>query len=107
MDVEKTIEFILDQQARFEVLHQKSEEARRLTGEMHAKTEATLRRAIALSVREARTERHRRRRLAEEFDLKMTQLAAAQLVTEERFQALGDKLDKLTDALRHGKNGHT
>ena len=49
-----------------------------------------LRRAIQLSVREARQERSKRRAI----DDKITQLAAAQLVTEE-------KLQRLLDA-RHG-----
>lgn len=121
MDVEKTIEFILEQQARFEVLHQKTEEMHQKSAAMyqqsaamhqrtealHAKTEATLRRAIRLGVREARHERQRRRELGETFDQKMTQLAAAQLITEEKFEVLGQKLDTLTDALRRGTNGHS
>jgi hypothetical protein len=43
------------------------------------KTERTLRRAIRLSVLDARRQRTRNA----EFDLKMTQIAAAQLVNEE------------------------
>ena len=107
MDVEKTIEFILDQQAKFEVMHQKSEEMHQNSLALHAKTEAALRRAIMLGVREARNERQRRRELGEAFDQKMTQLAAAQLITEEKFEVLGQKLDNLTDALQQGKNGHS
>jgi hypothetical protein len=114
VDVEKTIEFILDQQARLEVMQQKSQEMHQVSEAMHAKsaamhekTEATLRRAIALGVREARNERQHRRELGEAFDQKMTQLAAAQLITEERFELLGQKLDNLTDALRRGTNGHS
>jgi hypothetical protein len=47
------------------------------------RTEATLRRAIALSVREARNERKRRNEMFRELDEKITQLAAAQLLTQE------------------------
>jgi hypothetical protein len=53
-------------------------------------------RAVRLSVREARSERIKRR----ELDEKITQLAAAQLVTEEKLQGL-------IEALKRGGNGHT
>jgi len=46
------------------------------------KTNQILRRAVRLGVREARNERRKRR----ELDDKITQLAAAQLVTEEKFK---------------------
>jgi hypothetical protein len=52
-------------------------------------------RAVHLSVREARNERNKRR----ELDEKMTQLAAAQVVTEEKLQGL-------IEALKRGGNGH-
>jgi hypothetical protein len=45
---------------------------------------ADFRRAFAMDVREARNARRRR----QELDEKITQLAAAQLVTEEKLQAL-------------------
>jgi phage-related minor tail protein len=60
-----------------------------------ARTENTLRRAIRLSVVDARRQRNRNA----EFDQKMTQLTAAQVVTEEKLQGL-------IDALRRGGNGH-
>jgi hypothetical protein len=41
-----------------------------------------------------------------EFDDKMTQVAAAQLLTEERLAVLWNKLDGLIDVLRRGGNGH-
>jgi hypothetical protein len=41
-----------------------------------------------------------------EFDEKMTQVAAAQLLTEERLATLWIKLDSFIDALRRGGNGH-
>jgi hypothetical protein len=60
-----------------------------------------LNRAIRLAVREARAERLGRIKANAEFDEKMTQLAAAQLVTEEKL------LQDLIEALKRGGNGHT
>ena len=57
--------------------------------------DARLDRAVRLAVREARAERARRALL----DEKMTQLAAAQVVTEEKLQGL-------IEALKRGGNGH-
>lgn len=54
-----------------------------------------LRRAFALGVREERSERRRR----QELDEKITQLAAAQLITEE-------KLQRLIDSMGRGRNGN-
>jgi hypothetical protein len=60
-----------------------------------AEIEEMLRQAVRLSVREARNERRRRRGL----DDKITQLAAAQLVTEE-------KLQRLIEERRGGNGSH-
>jgi hypothetical protein len=62
-----------------------------------AEIRGLLRRAIHDSVREARTERRKRR----ELDDKITQLAAAQLITEEKFQQLLER-----DKRRYGENGN-
>ena len=56
---------------------------------------ADLRRAFCMGVREARNERRRR----QELDEKITQLAAAQVVTEE-------KLQRLIDSIARGGNGN-
>ena len=68
-----------------------------------------LRRAFAMGVREARHERSRRR----ELDEKIGQVAAAQLITEERLQALSGKMDAFSgkmdafiDSMRRGGNGN-
>ncbi|MGA2594278.1 MAG: hypothetical protein ABSH32_30635 [Bryobacteraceae bacterium] len=61
-----------------------------------------LRRAFAMGVREARTERSRRR----ELDEKIGQVAAAQLITEEKVQALSGKMDAFIDSMRRGGNGN-
>lgn len=62
---------------------------------------ADLRRAFAMGVREARNER----RLRHELDEKITQLAAAQLITEEKLQGLYGKMDAFIDSMRRGGNG--
>jgi len=56
---------------------------------------ADMRRAFSMGVREARNTRRR----SQELDQKITQLAAAQLVTEE-------KLQRLIDSMGHGGNGN-
>lgn len=70
-------------------------------------TDARLNRAIRLAVREARAERVRRTKANAEFDEKMTQLAAAQLVTEEKMQHLQASMQAFIDSMRGGGNGHT
>ena len=60
-----------------------------------AKTERTLRRAIALAVQDAQRQRARNR----EFDVKMGHLASAQLLTKEKLRAF-------IDAQTHRHNGH-
>ncbi len=54
-----------------------------------------LRRAFSMGVREARNARRR----GQELDQKITQLAAAQLITEE-------KLQRLIDSMGRGSNGN-
>ena len=92
------MEFILEQQAEAATWRVKAEY------EM-AETKKTLRRAIRLAVQEARNERVRRRALDNRFDEQMRQLAAAQIVTEEKLQSLSAKIDRFIDGLRSG-NGH-
>lgn len=59
-----------------------------------------LRQAVRLSVQEARAERRRRKQAIAEIDEKITQLACAQLLTEQTLKAF-------IDSLRRGGNGHT
>ena len=106
MGVEKTIEFILEQQARSEVNHARTEAALAQSAERHnqteaslARTEALLRRAIRASVEEARRERARRKELAEELTEEMKRLAAAQQQTEASLKAF-------IDSMQRGGNGH-
>jgi len=76
-----------------------AEERQAAANERHAREMAEirgiLRRAIRLGVQEARNERRRR----SELDEKITQLSAAQLITEE-------KLQKFIQSLERGGNGH-
>jgi hypothetical protein len=126
MDVEKTIEFILEQTAQIVAMQMKAEErfarhdaeiARhdaeiaRHAAEI-AREDLRLRRAIRLAVREARNERKRRQEMDARFDLKMDQIASAHLLTEdivkrvgERIDKLGDKIDKLIATEGNGR-GH-
>jgi uncharacterized membrane-anchored protein YjiN (DUF445 family) len=60
-----------------------------------------LRRAFAMGVREARNERKRR----QELDEKIMQLAAVQLITEEKLQDLSHTVNAFIDSLRSGGNG--
>lgn len=71
------------------------------------RTDARMNRAIRLAVQEARAERVRRTKANAEFDQKMTQLAAAQVVTEEKLQNLQASMQAFIDSLRRGGNGHT
>jgi len=81
----------------------------------HERTERSLQRWARLGVREARKQRERQR----EFDLGMTRLAAAQLVTEEKLAELSvaqkelsvaqkvteEKLAAYLSSLTNGHNG--
>ena len=97
MDVEKTIEFILAQQARNEAHLGAMDE--RHDREMHQIREER-RRAVRRAVQDARNEQKRRHEMAEQWDQKITQLSAAQLVTEEKLQGL-------IETMRRSNNGHS
>jgi hypothetical protein len=94
VDVEKTIEFILEHQARAEVSHARTEAAIASMAEEHQKTKVLLRRAIRAGVEAARRQRTRTRELDEE----MTKLAAAQRETQASLKAF-------IDSLQRGGNG--
>ena len=89
MDLEKTMEFILEQQA---VLSVRQLEHDREMAEIRKE----LGRAIRLGVREIRSERKKR----QELDEKITKLAAAQLVGEEKHQELQGQLAQLAALLQ-------
>jgi DNA-binding FrmR family transcriptional regulator len=102
MDIEKAMEFSLEHSAATEVrLEKLAGRVTELTGrlteltgnvERHDKqiaaTNATLRRAIRLSVEEHRRERVRQQEMDARFDEKITQLASAQLLAEEEIKEL-------------------
>lgn len=97
MDVEKTMDFILEQLAQVVALQARTDTRLDRMAEQQARTDRRLDRAIGLAVREARAERKRRQELFREFDEKITQLATAQLITEDKLQRFIDE--------RHGTNG--
>ena len=101
MDVEQTMEFILQCQASTEATLGKM--AERHEKDMAA-INASLRRAIRLSVEEERRERVRRQQLEAEFQDKMDKLASAQLLTEEKMSRLEDLFEKWLQ--QRGTNGH-
>lgn len=111
MDVEKTIEFILEQSAHTAAM---LEQARAQADEHLARHDrqisginAILRRAVRLAVQEGRAERKRRKEADERLDAKMDQLASAHLMNEEMIKKLGEKIDRFVDDMRHpGGNGH-
>jgi hypothetical protein len=100
MDVERTMEFILEQLAHVAVLQAKAEERQTQSEERQARAEERqakaeerqermdrrLSRGIRLAVEEARRERARHRELEDRMEQAITRLAAAQLVTEEKLQ---------------------
>jgi hypothetical protein len=120
VDIENTIEFILSHQANAEVQMEKIREGMAAQAEVQAKgyaqhdrwlaqhervmarIDARLNHAIRLSVQDARAQRKRN----QEFDEKMTQLSAAQLVTEEKMQVTEEKLQRFIDSMQRGTNGH-
>ena len=103
MDVEKTIEFLLEQQAasqaRFDAgMAEIREQISAINGTLAKVTDEQLmmrrdmRRAVHVAVQEARAERRRRRKGDEE-------LAALQAETER-------KLQRLIDSIAQSRNGH-
>ena len=102
MDVEKTIEFILEQMANVAMIQAKREE-------IGDRTDRRLDRAIRLAVREARNERKRR----QELDARLTaSLAASQARVDEEFakmeaahRALEETMDRFIQSMIRGGNG--
>jgi hypothetical protein len=99
VDVEKTIEFILSQQARTEAALGRLAETQQETQSHLRQTDQLLKRAIRAAVQEARAERRRRQELADRFSVAHEQLAAAQRKTEASLAAF-------IESMRLGGNGH-
>jgi len=87
MDVERTMEFILEQMAHVATMQAKMEDDLARREKIGERTDRRLDRAIRLAVREARNERRRRQELAE-----------AQRATEASLKAF-------IESLRRGGNG--
>ena len=105
MDLERAIEFIVDQQAKMAAEQAKAAEAHRRLEEQQAKSSekhdremaqirGMLSRAVRLAVQEARNERRRRRQVEED----VKRLNAAQ-------EATAESLRSFIDSLRRGTNG--
>ena len=88
MDVEKTMQFLLEQQAasqaRFDAAMTQITESQARAQEEMADMRSYMRRAVHLAVQEARAERRRRRKADEE-------LAVLQAETERKLQRLIDQ----------------
>ena len=112
MDVEKTIEFILEQQAhaaatqaklaedlaRLEESFARLDESFARREKLADRTDRRLDRAIRLAVREARNERQRR----QELDARLT---AAQARHDERLDKLAENVNAFIESMRRGGNG--
>jgi chromosome segregation ATPase len=91
-EIERHNREIEDHNREMERHNREMEEIRREARAMRTE----LRRAFVMGVQEARNQRRR----SQELDQKITQLAAAQLVTEE-------KLQRFIDSVRRAGNGNT
>jgi hypothetical protein len=98
VDVEKTIEFILDMQAQAVVNQAKRDEDFARIEKVAERTDRRLDRAVRLAVREARAERKRRQELQARVDAKFEELAEAQRGTEASLKAF-------IESMRRGGNG--
>ena len=94
MDIEKTMEFLLGQQARFEALMFHLADRAADMEDRHDREMSEIRSALSRAVRAGIEEQRRERVRRNELDGKITQLAAAQVVTEEKLQKLLDGLSK-------------
>jgi hypothetical protein len=90
MDLEKTMESILEQLAHT-ASHPGTVAVRvEEIAALQARTDKRLDRAVGLAVREARQERKKRSEMDERADKKITPLASAEPVTEEKLPRLID-----------------
>ena len=111
VDVEKTIEFILEHQAQMHVtMAEQAAIVSSWLAERDAigrRTDARLDRAIKFAAEEARRERQRRRALTDEVS-KLTddvsKLAESQLATQDALQDLKATVDRYIQARGNGQN---
>ena len=114
MDVEKTIEFLLEQQAAYQARFEAdsiefrermraSEERLRASEEKFNRQDERLgrrlERAARLSIEEHRRERVRRKELDAEWKAKFAELTEAQARTQKA-------LDRFIESMERGRNGH-
>jgi hypothetical protein len=89
--------------SRLDRIEKLIEESERANKAAHARIERDLQRWVALGVTEARNQRKRSR----EIDEKITQLAAAQLVSEEKLVRLETTVQQFISSIQRGGNGHS
>ena len=103
MDVERTIEFLLEQQAasqaRFDAQIAKINETLDRTVEIGQRTREELRRAIRVGIQEARAERRRRK----EADAQLAETDAKLAASQEE---LRKSLQAFIDSMNQARNGH-
>jgi hypothetical protein len=103
MDVERTIEFLLEQQAasqgRSDAQMTEIRATLAETVEIGRRTREELRRAVRLSVQEARAERKRRKEEDARLAATDAKLAASQ-------EALSQSLQAFIDSMKQPRNGH-
>jgi hypothetical protein len=105
VDVEKTIEFILQMQAKTDATLDRLAERDAAAERRMDRSDAYMRRAVRLGAREARAERAKRKELDAKWEEKITQIAAAHLLTEEALRQLSARVDAFLAGFRSG-NGH-
>jgi len=106
VDVEKTIEFILLQEAKIDARLDRLAEAHEQTRADLRQTDLLLRRAIRAAVKEARAERVRRQQVAAELSALQRKTEAGHAALEAGHAALEASLAAFIESMRHGGNGH-
>ncbi len=102
MNVEKTIEFILEQQAQAEERYQKAEERMDRADRRMDRLEASVRQLVRYGV-SLRTDVRRHDKAILRIDGALERLALAQVETDGKLNALIDIVDK---TIRNGKRRH-
>ena len=99
------MEFILEKTAQIHAMQAQAELRMKASSAKHdrqiAQISEILRRAMRSSAKEARAERKKRRETDQRLDLKMDQIASAQLMNEEMIKNLGAKMDRYVEDMRH------
>jgi hypothetical protein len=110
MNIERNIEFILEQMAALTTglteLRERQLDAEERHDREMADIRGELRRAIRFSVEEHRRERVRRQELEAAFDDRVTKMAATILAHDEDLKTLKQSIQRFLDSSQRGGNGH-